>query len=304
MAELTIIITFLNEGIELFNTLRSFKDSTNFPFNIILVNDGSTDGFDYKQVADEFGAFYIEHGERKGPAISRNEGVFACSTKYFLLLDAHMRVYQTDWISRVIEELEERADVLLCCSTLDLNKNGEINVESPIGYGASINLSDLSVNWIHGKEDKEGDSIEVPCVLGASYACSKKYWTKLHGLNGLCAYGFEEQLISIKTWLSGGKCNVLKDVKIGHIFREGSITPFEIPVMAYYLNQLLIVELFYNNDYKRIFMKNMRKKIGTEQTNDWIEEFKQYRGVIAKEKEYYKTIFILDFDFIINLNAS
>lgn len=303
MNKMTVIITFLNEGIEVFNTLKCFRESVDFPFEIILINDGSTDDFDYKKIANDFGAHYIEHCERKGPAVSRNEGVEVCSTDYFLLLDAHMRVYQDNWFPRIIEELEREENVLLCCSTLTLDKNAILNKKNPTGYGAFINLSDLSNHWIHGFDKMNIDCFEIPSVLGASYACSKKYWMKLKGLNGLRTYGFEEQLISLKVWLSGGKCKVLKDVEFGHIFRDESNAPYEIPTTDYYLNQLLIVELFYNENYKREFIKNMRKNVGVEYANDWIEEFKKYRQEIAKEKSYYKTIFNRDFSFIVDLNT-
>lgn len=303
MNKITVIVTFLNEGIEVFNTLKCFRESTNTSFDIILINDGSTDGFDYKKVADEFEAQYIEHIERKGPAVSRNEGVSICSTEHFLLLDAHMRVYQENWLSRIIEELEKEEHILLCCSTLALNMNAVLSEKHPKGYGAFINLSDLSIHWVHGFENLGKDCLEIPNVLGASYACSKKYWMKLNGFNGLRTYGYEEQLISMKVWLSGGKCKVLKDVEFGHIFRDESNVPYEIPTTDYYLNQLLIVELFYNDEYKRKFIKNMRKNVGVEYVNEWIEEFEQYRQEIAEEKAYYKTIFCRDFDFIINLNT-
>lgn len=303
MCNITVIITFLNEGVEVFNTLKCFRESASFPFEIVLINDGSTDDFDYQKVADDFGARYIKHSERKGPAVSRNEGVEICSTDYFLLLDAHMRVYQDNWGTRIIEEIDKEKEVLLCCSTITLDKNAEIIKESPIGYGSTINLLNLSNDWNNGFNEKHEDCIEIPCVLGASYACSKKYWMKLRGLNGLRTYGFEEQLISIKVWLSGGKCKVLKDVKFGHIFRDESNIPYVIPATDYYLNQLLIVELFYNDDFKLKFIKNMRKNIGVEYTNNWMEEFKQYRQEIAEEKAYYKTVFKKNFDLIIDLNT-
>jgi glycosyltransferase involved in cell wall biosynthesis len=303
MNRLTIILTFLNEGIEVFNTLKSFWESVKYPLEIILINDGSTDDFDYQKIADDFGARYIKHSEQKGPAVSRNEGVEICSTDYFLLLDAHMRVYQDNWLERIMEELEKEENVLLCCSTLTLDKNAVVNDKNPIGYGAFINLLDLSNHWIHGFDDMNRDCLEIPSVLGASYACSRKYWMKLNGLNGLRMYGFEEQLISLKVWLSGGKCKVLKDVEFGHIFRDGANAPYEIPTMDYYLNQLLIVELFYTEEYKRDFIKNMRKNIGVEYTNHWIEKFKQSRHEVAKEKAYYRALFSRDFRFIIDLNT-
>lgn len=292
MPKLTLILTFFNEGRQLLETLKSFKETANMPVEVILINDASTDSFDYKKTAKDFDAYYIEHSERKGPAISRNEGIEICTTDYFLLLDAHMRVYQSDWSYRIVEELEKNKNILLCCSTLSLNKNGQIIEQNPVGYGAFFNLKNLAVHWVSEYNKVQEDFMEVPCVLGASYACSKKYWNYLKGLDGLLAYGFEEQFISIKVWLSGGRCLVMKSVKCGHIFREESEAPFEISTDEYYLNQLLIVELLYDSEYKQKFIKRLRDLVGNEYVNTWIRKLKVRKEEIIRQKNIIR-IFLL-----------
>lgn len=305
MNKLTLIVTFLNEGIEVRNTIESFRNSTKEPFDIILINDGSTDiGIDYEKIAKEFGARYIKHIERQGTANSRNEGVSLCTTKYFIHIDAHMRVYQDNWVSNIVNELEKEENTLLCCSTLSLNKDASIDKSCQVGYGAFINLLDLIVCWINKPDITNENSFEIPCVLGASYACSCEYWSYLRGLKGLRSYGYEEQLISMKVWLSGGKCKVLKKVQQGHIFREKDKVPYKISMPAYHANQFMIVEMFYNEEYKRKFMQDIRKRIEVETVNSGVEDLKQYRQDIIEEKEYYKKIFCRDFDFILKLNNS
>ena len=49
--EMTVIIPFLNEGIEVGETIKSIKSHTTIPFDIILINDASTDGYNYGQIA-------------------------------------------------------------------------------------------------------------------------------------------------------------------------------------------------------------------------------------------------------------
>lgn len=44
--------------------------------------------------------------------------------------------------------------------------------------------------------------------------------TRLRGLEGLRNYGADEQFISLKVWCEGGRCTLLKDVVIGHIYRK------------------------------------------------------------------------------------
>lgn len=180
---LTVIIPFLNEGKEVYNTVKSLREHSEQAFEIILINDCSTDGYDYKKVAEDFDAIYIEHSKRMGVAASRDEGVRNCSTEYILFLDAHMRTCQRDW----------------------------------------VDFTELCVKWSTDECTLPEDRvIDIPCVLGAAYACSKEYWLHLEGLKGLRSYGLDEQLISLKVWLDGGKCRLIKDVTFGHIFREAT----------------------------------------------------------------------------------
>ena len=55
---MTLVIPFLNEGIEVEETIKSIKSHTTIPFDIILINDASTDGYNYGQIAQMY-AVYI-----------------------------------------------------------------------------------------------------------------------------------------------------------------------------------------------------------------------------------------------------
>lgn len=83
--KLTVIIPFLNEDDEVYNTVKSIRDTSDNLLPIILINDASTDDYDYKSVAKEFNTQYVLHTERKGVAASCDESVDLSETKYFLL---------------------------------------------------------------------------------------------------------------------------------------------------------------------------------------------------------------------------
>ena len=236
--KLTVIIPFLNEGQEVYNTVKNLRLSSDIEFDILLINDASSDGYNYKKIANEFNAYYIEHKERKGVAASRDEGVELCATEYFLLLDAHMRVYQSDWVNILINELQKDKRTLFCCKTKLLNKNGELSPKdiNAHGFGAYFDFNNLLVPWIDKDFYPEESVCEIPCVLGASYACCKTYWQYLKGLTGLKSYGLDEQLISIKVWLEGGKCKLLKNIAFGHIFRTIENVPYPVEAIDYIYN--------------------------------------------------------------------
>lgn len=303
MAMLTIIIPFLNEGVEVYNTVKSIRDTVDIDLNIILINDASTDEYDYKSVAIEFNVQYIVHSERKGVAASRDEGVNLCTTDYFLLLDAHMRFYQKDWASILIKELRERKNSLLCCQTVPLtaNESSEIVLvpKSVVTYGAYINFDgsgSFAAAWNHIDPDPKKSVVDILCVLGATYATSKSYWLHLKGLSGLKSYGKDEELISLKVWLEGGKCILLKNIEIGHIYR--SIMPYEKRDRDFFYNLLLITELFLPDSYK----EKLLTKINKEYLDSILTEFETNKIKINKEKTHYKKIFKRNIDKVLIYN--
>lgn len=122
MKKLTVILAFLNEGNELDKTLESLDKDPNFrkKCECILVNDGSTDDYDYETVAKRYDAFYIHHQVQMGSSYSKNEGVEFSRTPYFLILDAHMRALTDNWVNKLIKALSKDHNALYCCGCRSL----------------------------------------------------------------------------------------------------------------------------------------------------------------------------------------
>lgn len=301
--ELTVIIPFRNEGIEVCNTIKSIKETSDLDFNIILINDGSDDGFDYKSISEEFQTDYLEHLTGIGVAASRNEGVLHCKTEYFLLLDAHMRAYTANWTSLIIQELRKDKNAIFCCQTVSIDKNGIMINEKAKGYGAHINFHNLSYDWNKTDFSYEQSVADIPCVMGASYASNKEYWTRIHGLNGLRSYGYDEQLISMKTILEGGSCKIIKNIVFGHIFRILKEVPYKIDTVDYIFNQLYIIELFYPREYKIDFFRWIKNQCEESKFTQAVEEIVKIQTDIYNEKAYYKSLFTRNFKYLVDFNA-
>lgn len=302
--ELTLIIPFLNEGEEVYNTVKNLRENSVDNFNIILINDASSDGYNYQSIAQQFDATYIEHSERKGVAFSRDEGVEICSTQYFLLLDAHMRIFQNDWVALILKELQEDQRALFCCKTLSLDEKGNLLEEGKNreGCGAYFNFDDLSANWI---THPLNETSEIPCVLGASYACSKSYWKYLQGLEGLKSYGMDEQFISIKVWLEGGSCKLIKSVTFGHIFRPREQVPYEPKTIEFFYNQFLLAELFFEDIHEVLMItRTIKKRCGKELFNNVLEEFFLSKNDILNKKVYLEKISNRKINYIYDANEN
>lgn len=310
MNKLTVIIPFLNEGEEVKNTVDSILQHSNNNIEIILINDVSEDDYDYAQLANTSHITYIKNEKRLGVAKSRDLGVELCQTPYFLLLDAHMRFYDSEWVDAIITTLEKNDRTLLCCRTKVLWKeNGVVSesTTSPITYGAHINFHQegdgLSTQWSMQclkSEDESAEIINIPCVLGAAYAASKRYWQYLKGLSGLLYYGSDEPYISMKVWLEGGTCKLLKNIVVGHIYRKEF--PYQVENKFTLYNKLLIAALLLPPDLKNNVFSKLK------QTH--ADVFEEAYGLLLKKKNnvtelknYYRQIQTKDFSLIVNMNT-
>lgn len=304
--KLTVIIPFLNEKEEVGNTVRSIRATVGDQVDIIVINDQSNDGYNYRKDILPFHVTYVYNKERKGVAASRDYGVNLCKTPYFILLDAHMRFYDTWWVDRIVSMLEQDDRCLLCCQTRLLVKNqkGEIVVKEKRSrtFGACIQFDKNSyipgVIWNYIEKNKNERTQEIAAVLGAGYAASTRYWKYLRGLEGLRYYGSDEAFISLKVWLEGGKCLLLKDLEIGHLYRNNA--PYKRYNEEEVFNSLYISYLLFPSPLNCMsnaiaLLKN--RHIYT-LANVMILE---HREEIEEAKSYYNKILTNSFDSILRM---
>lgn len=301
--QLTVIITFKNEGNEVFCTLKSLGEKSLSQYETILINDSSDDGYDYDSLKEKFDCIYIKHNLTKGPAISRQEGIGLCKTKYFLLLDAHMRAETIGWDSYIINAINRDPNGLYCCLTdkLICDKNSECIASDSTGGGVVLDLESLSYKWINYRSSSD-DISQIPCLMGASYCGNKEYWNRIHGLVGLKSYGFEEQLISLKTYMEGGKCYVINVIRFAHKFKTSKNVTFKPNIVSYIYNKLYIVELLYPLRLKIPAFQKVKRLTDSQTFNLAMQEFFINRELIWEEKKYMAKILSKDFSTFVEFN--
>lgn len=250
--ELTLIIPFLNEGKEVEATVRSFREFGGDRMDVIVINDCSYDSYPYMERLRAIpGVTYILNRQRLGVAACRDKGVALCRTPYFLLLDAHMRAYDDSWLNEIPRLLRENDRRILCCQTKPLNPDGTIIEKGEKGasntFGAFLKFDNYDlmpgIKWIMSERNPESAIESIPAILGAGYGISRRYWCFLDGLNGLTEYGCDEQFLSLKTWMEGGECLLLKNIRLGHIYREEM--PYSSHPACFLHNSLVISELLF-----------------------------------------------------------
>lgn len=309
--EMTVIIPFKNEGIEIEKTVASVRATSKC--NIILINDFSNDGYNYKEIAERFGCDYIESNYPLGVASSRDLGVSKIQTPYFVLLDGHMRFYDSNWETRVIKHLKENPkSIITSNSSVFTREFGYLDNEEGLDLNKRSNSSAAVVNlkepgWeFSGKWTQTTDILNLPdnlsmcsCVMGAFYSSSKDWWDNIGGLKGLVGWGYDEPLMSIKTYLAGGKCFILRDFYVGHLYRKNP------PYMSYNAgidsNQIFLINLFSPNPEK--LEENLKNRIGDHRFKQAKQTFlNRYDEFDKFKNHFYKNVSKLSWDEFLEIN--
>lgn len=305
--KLSVCLSFLNEGEEVGNTVRSIRETAGDTVDIIAVNDGSTDGYDYEADLKGLNVLYFVNKRRIGSAAGKEKAVQISSTPYFILIDAHMRFYQKDWVQRIVEELERNPHQLLCCQNKALIKetDGTVKDKGEMGaYGAYLRFDKDSyipqIKWNGNQQVSCLEQGQIPAVLGACYCTSKEYWNKLRGYQGLIHYGNEEAYISIKAWMEGGGCRLLNDISIGHIYRDQA--PYRMLNLKTTFNYLVITETLFP-PYERERAKAIAKKLNPPIYGQIQSMLQVYGKELDSLREYYQQTFTShDLSFIRHIN--
>jgi glycosyltransferase involved in cell wall biosynthesis len=208
----SIIIPTCNEGHLLDLTIESILTQTNYPsYEIIIVNDGSTDGSCEKYEQSNL-PIKVVNGKDLGVSKARNTGAENANGEYFVFLDSHCKV-SPDWLTYFRQMLSnEQVGVAGPAFT-------RLSEPFPVGCGNAWIDNRLDTVWFTPCPDKS--CYEVPLTIGACQAFSKKNFYKLGRYEeAFIKWGYEDVEICLRAWLLGYTVVVNKEIVIAHYFRE------------------------------------------------------------------------------------
>ncbi|HEX2093530.1 MAG TPA: glycosyltransferase [Longimicrobiaceae bacterium] len=287
---------FLNEGGEPRKTVESIHRTCDpGQIDIIAVDDASEGELD--TLADFANVTYVRNRDRIGSAGSKHLGAALANTPFVLIIDAHMRFRHDRWCRRIVKALEREPSTAFCTVCLGLSASN-MNPLLPRGryYGADLVLASeqtadpgrpaseiLEPKWARRQR---GRCYDVPCILGANYAFSKQWFMSIRGLEGLRGWGTEEPFLSLKTWLAGGRCRILTDVQIGHMFRDHA--PYRTPVAHLVYNKIFLCRTILPPDLAESLVRLLPRGAAFEEAMRMIEAD---HDTIDEARGYYRTIF-------------
>ena len=285
---------YLNEGDEPRKTIESIYDTAPSDlFKIIAIDDGSTefhslDGFEEVKS--------IRNDKRMGVDGCRQLGADMVDTPYLFIIDAHMRFNKDQWLERIIDCIEREPTTVWCTTCVGLGY-GTMDMSQHKGkyYAADMLFIDknaradrparevMEPKWSPKKGDGE---YEVPCILGANYGFSKKWFDYIRGLKGLQMWGTSEPFLSIKTWMAGGKCKIATDIEIGHKFRSNA--PYATGISYLVYNKIFLCKTILPYDLGEKLINCLPKDINF---NNAMKKIDEDKDIIEENKKYYESIF-------------
>ncbi|WP_318502591.1 glycosyltransferase family 2 protein [Bacillus sp. T3] len=265
----SIVLPVKNEGENIKNTINSlFKTKTDYPYEIIVVDDNSEDGCcDYLKKSQDK-KIKLVHANNAGAALARNIGGEQATGEYVIFCDSHL-FFEDYWMDRLLEPLRS--------GIADAINPGIASADSPdkVGYGYTWN-ENLEPKWNIGKRGL----FASPLIASGCLAMSKKVFDDIEGYErGFRVWGKNDDDISLKLWLFGYNCYVLPEVKIRHIFRKKS--PFKLTWNDINYNFMRMAYSHFNEER----IEKCKKLIKHSDADRIVEEV--LKGDVLEQRERY-----------------
>ena len=301
--ELSIIIPYHNEGIEfIITTINSVKDSIDVDsYEIIVVDDCSTNPLEQIE-----GVTVLRQNENLGVGAAYDRGVKEAKSENLFIMGSDIRFIKNKWASQLVTEIENHPKAFTCTSCIAISKKN-MNIEERrlqnVVNGATILMfhdkksnptqsetfrSIIEAKWLPRVKNRDIDSVELPCILGAAYGVKKSWFEYVDGWTGHKKWGTLEPMMSLKSWLFGGSCRIATRIETAHIFKEYGTHGTPQHVLFY--NKMLVATLLLD-DYQRL--------IDFFGTNETVEKAKKLYDdnldFIMSKKEEYKSKIVYDY---------
>ncbi len=231
---LSLIISSLDEGAELHETLRSVYAGSVVPAETIVVDDGSTDGSYVALEQEEWRALgvRVHRVERSGIAAARNTGGGLAKGAHLAFLDAHCRL-ETHCLARLLAALAARPDAILAPATCDVDSR-------VYGCGARLIDADLRVRWLPpAAEDEPFGS--VPVAPGSCLVVGRATFERLGGFGAFRELGLEDVELSLRAWRAGVDILAVPSARLSHRFRPYPSYRLSSASRAYNLARVALV---------------------------------------------------------------
>jgi glycosyltransferase involved in cell wall biosynthesis len=233
----SVIISTLNEGPRLRETLASVCAANVTPAEIIVVDDGGTDGSaaGLEKVEPLLPRIKVFHRTHAGIAASRSFGVTVSTEPLLVFLDAHCAV-ESEWLRHLVDKINclERAIVVPTIA----------NRLRPTerGCGARLVNDVLAYQWVTRRPPPD----EVGIAPGGCFGIKRSALDTLGGFGAMRGFGLEDVELSLRAWRLGYPIKTASKSMVLHDFRK--ISPYHMPPEEWLGNVILTALLHFDGE--------------------------------------------------------
>lgn len=209
----TIVIPAHNEAHRLRETILAIEDTADVPYEVIVVDDASTDGC-AALLADEDHQHVrlVRSPVPLGVAGARNRGAEEARAPILLFMDAHCypRPGSLSALRRALYGVGRGMVVP------EITVHGD---PSASGYGMTLAGPDLTPTWLPRLRDTP---YPVPIGCGCVQMCFRTWFEQVGRYDHMRTYGVEDLELSLRSWLLGGPVLVVPRASVAHYFRSAT----------------------------------------------------------------------------------
>jgi len=201
-ADVTVIVPVYNAGKDLEHCLAALAQSTYKDFEVLVVDDGSTESF--KPLVERFGYQYLRIDGPSGPARARNQGVRQTESEFIIFIDADVCVHP-DTIDKIMQNFSGDQELAAVIGTYD---------DAPVDPDFLSQYRNLFHHYTHCKS-----AGQVTTFWSGCGAMRREVFIKYGGFDEQRYHYPAIEDIELGTWIAadGGRIVLDKTIQCKHL---------------------------------------------------------------------------------------
>ena len=243
--EVSIVLPAYNEGDRLRQTLAAIRDTVALRYEIIVVNDGSTDSCCETLPFDHLTLLNLPR--REGVAHARNLAAAQAKAPLLVAMDAHC-LPRPGWLEKLLDALHQPGVGIVAPQI------SSVDCPAATTFGLTIRDRELGVEWLHRQG---GRPYPVPLAGCACMLMTREFFEAAGRFDQMRSYGMEDVELCIRSWLLGYAVMMAPDAEVAHWFKK---EPFAVGWHDFLYNRLRTALLHFDGDPLRRILACLQAK--------------------------------------------